>query len=96
MSSLDSSLGPSVATGCSPSWDNIGAAKSQAASMRADLKRRLSDNKSIFIGSYTPALVPNPKCIHNWLPNEQFGSAHISLCADVYLDTEWLSVEWDH
>jgi hypothetical protein len=53
------------------------------------------DPANIWAGSFVPPPLENPKAKHHWLPNGEFGSAHISLCADVYIDPESICVEWD-
>jgi hypothetical protein len=97
MSELGSSLGPSSATGVSPDWKTPSSVKSVAASMKSILKSKLMDKDptNIWVGSFVAPPLDNVKAEQHWLPNQKFGSAHISLCADVYIDPESISVEWD-
>lgn len=97
MSALGSSLGPSSATGVSPDWTTPASVKSVAASMKSNLKSRLMDKDptNIWVGSFVAPPLENIKSVQHWLPNQKFGSSHMSLCADVYIDPESISVEWD-
>jgi len=51
---------------------------------------------NMWSGSWMPLPIVNKKRAHNWLPNEHFGSVHLSICADIYIDNEYLNVEWEH
>ena len=97
MSTLDSTLGQSVVSGCSSLWVDTSVVKSQVGYMKSSLMNYLkesSKSNKIWTGSWVPEFMGNMKQRHNWLPNEQYGSSHFALCADVYIISENLTAEW--
>ena len=100
MKRLDSSLGNSLVTeGGGSSWDDPKRVIAQSLNMASDLKSILSNkNKTssfLWYGSWVPNQIANSKKRHNWLPNDKYGSLHLALCVDLFINNENLSVGWD-
>ena len=55
-----------------------------------------SEKFTFYMGDYIPHNEQNPDRFNRWLPNNRFSSSHLALVADVYINFEACSADWDN
>lgn len=71
--------------------------KQVAAQLKAKLRPIIeasTDTDPIYGGFWSYFSSYNSQRLHSWLPNEQFGSSHIALCAEFFVYDDNVAVEW--
>lgn len=53
-----------------------------------------TEHEPIYGGFWSYFSSYNPQRTHSWLPNEQFGSSHIALCAELFVYDDYVAAEW--
>ena len=82
---------------------------SNISRIKAELRRQLSAMKpmnykearkqekfTFYTGDYVTHNMENPNRFHRWLPNHRFSSTHLPLVADVFLNFDGCSADWDN
>ena len=81
---------------------------SNISRIKAELKRQLDAQKYVpleeahkekytfYTGTHTPHNQTNPNRFNKWLPNNKFSSSHLALVADVFINFEACSADWDN
>ena len=71
--------------------------KNIAAEDGTDTKKKDEETSGEYIpwgGRWLGYTINNPSRRHNWLPNDAFASAHISLCAHFQINEDMKTNEW--
>jgi hypothetical protein len=68
----------------------------QGASYKSSLKAALLDKNTnnLWGGTWVPFSKANPHRFNNLLPDTQYGSEHVALCAEIYFLKDYFHVEW--
>lgn len=73
------------------------AVKQATSKIKSQLSSILTagaDTTPVYGGFWSYFSSYNPLRTHSWLPNEQFGSSHIAICAEIFVYDDYIAIEW--